>query len=492
MPAPGPPSPDMPDGELTAPPPSDLSDYTWDDSERKPAIAGGEGELADGTPLRSRLEEFQSFSDGLVRYRFMEEPALHALCARIFPDGSPADCQRLSAELIRQGRLTRYQSAAIRQGKIKGLFIGDYVVLDKVGSGGMGIVFKARHRRLKRDVALKLLPPSFSRDRAAVARFRREAGAVARLRHPNIVQAIEAGEANGLLFLVMELVEGKDLSKTVKQGGPLAIAQAIDCLIQAACGLEEAHNYGITHRDIKPANLLIDGSGTVKVLDLGLARVNQIREFSEVESSDAELTLSGSIVGTVDYMAPEQAYDPRLADGRSDIYSLGCTLHYLLTGKAPYGGNSFMQRLLAHRENPIPSLRDARANVSPEIDAVFRRFMAKSPEGRPPTMGQAIAELKSCRPAASGKRKGKRPAPRDDPDESDEAPGSVYEFVETAATERSPVPEAAPTVFVRSRGSSIDRVEGYGFGRRRRRRRLLITLALISAALAAGWWYSRG
>src|SRR5262249_43131711 len=210
-------------------------------------------------------------------------------------------------------------------------------------------------------------------------------------------------ETNGLLFMVMELVNGKDLSRTVKEKGPLSITQAIDCLIQAARGLEEAHQHGIVHRDIKPSNLLLDRSGTVKVLDLGLARVNQIREFSEAESSDAELTTSGSVVGTVDYMSPEQAYDPRLADGRSDSYSLGCTWPFLRTGKAPYGGQTFRERLLAPRERPIPSLRDAHAIIPAEVDAVFRSLMSKSPEGRPQTMGQVIAELRSCRPSASGK-----------------------------------------------------------------------------------------
>ncbi len=184
-------------------------------------------------------------------------------------------------------------------------------------------------------------------------RFRREAAAVAKFRHPNIVAAIESGETHGLLFLVMEFVNGRDLSRTVKEKGPLSVVQTIDCIIQAARGLQEAHDHGIVHRDIKPANLLLDPTGTVKVLDLGLARVNQPDEFIAAGGSELDLTVSGSIVGTVDYMSPEQAYDPRMADGRSDIYSLGCTLHYLLTGKAPFGGQTFMERLLGHRERPF-------------------------------------------------------------------------------------------------------------------------------------------
>src|SRR5262249_18038629 len=253
-------------------------------------------------------------------------------------------------------------------------------------------------------------------------------------------------ETNGLLFMVMELVNGKDLSRTVKEKGPLSITQAIDCLIQAARGLEEAHQHGIVHRDIKPSNLLLDRSGTVKILDLGLARVNQIREFSEVESSEAELTTSGSIVGTVDYMSPEQAYNPRLADGRSDIYSLGCTLHFLLTGKAPYGGQTFMERLLGHRGRPIPSLRDTRAEIPADVTAAFRRLMAKSPERRPQTMGQVIAELQSCRSTASGKR-AKRPEIPEASEPTEEEPKSVYEFVASTESEVTPMPEAVSTVF---------------------------------------------
>src|SRR5262249_4779521 len=163
--------------------------------------------------------------------------------------------------------------------------------------------------------------------RAGVMRCRREAAAVARFRHPNLVSAIDSGETHGLLFLVMEFVNGRDLSQTVKEKGPLPVGQAIDCVIQAARGMQEAHEHGIIHRDIKPANLLLDASGTVKVLDLGLARVSQTDPFVADSMSDHDLTVSGAIVGTVEYMSPEQAYDPRAADGRSDIYSLGCSLH---------------------------------------------------------------------------------------------------------------------------------------------------------------------
>ena len=261
-------------GDLAEPPPSDLSEYTWNDSETERyepsdgASRGASGETRAGQGVG---DDIGQFVDTLIQTQLMPEVEVRALSAKIFPDGALAGVDRLADELVRLGKLTPYQAAAVRQGKTKGLLIGDYVVLEKIGAGGMGLVLKARHRQRERVVALKLLPPSFSRDRAAVIRFRREAATAAKFRHPNIVSAIEAGETHGLLFLVMEFVSGRDLSRTVKEKGPLSFAQTIECIIQAARGLQEAHDHGIIHRDIKPANLLLDSTGTVKVLDLGLA-----------------------------------------------------------------------------------------------------------------------------------------------------------------------------------------------------------------------------
>ncbi len=394
------------EGALKEPPPSDLSEYTWDDSETarlEPGSGEARGESASAASERLIGDDIGRFIDTLIQHRLVAEPEIRALSARLFPDGQPGGVQPFAAELIRLGKLTPYQAAAIRQGKTKGLVIGGYVVLDKIGSGGMGLVLRACHRQSQRIVALKLLPPSVSRDRAAVVRFRREAAAVAKFRHPNIVSAIDSGETHGLLYLVMEFVNGWDLARTVKEKGPLSVAQTIDCIIQAARGLQEAHDHGIVHRDIKPANLLLDSSGTVKVLDLGLARVNQTQELLAAGASESDLTVSGSIVGTVDYMSPEQAYDPRMADGRSDIYSLGCTLHYLLTGRSPFGGQTFMERLLGHRERPIPSLRAARRDVSEAVDATFQHLLAKSPDDRPQTMAAVIGELQACRGPTGGK-----------------------------------------------------------------------------------------
>jgi serine/threonine protein kinase/tetratricopeptide (TPR) repeat protein len=363
------------------------------DRGAEPAVAASPAGDAAGATVAD-LEEFRR---ALLEIGLVAEDELARFAAAAPPDEGVLG---LARTLVTAGKLTAYQSAALYQRKGRGLVIGPYLILDKLGAGGMGVVFKARHRRLGPVVALKILPPSFARDRMAVSRFKREVEAAGRLNHPNIVAALEADEDRGVHFLVMEYVEGRDLDRVVRERGPLRIAEALDYLIQAARGLEAAHAQGIVHRDIKPSNLMLDAAGTVRVLDMGLALiVDASNPFGAAAAT--RLTASGMYMGTVDYMAPEQAEDSKRADHRADIYSLGCTLFYLLTAREPFVGETVLKRLMAHQERPAPALRAARPDAPTPLEEAYQKMMAKRPADRPVSMSEVIALLEACRAAAA-------------------------------------------------------------------------------------------
>jgi serine/threonine protein kinase len=265
--------------------------------------------------------------------------------------------------------------------------IGEYTLLEELGGGGMGRVFRAVHRKLHREVAVKVLPQTALQSRESVERFQRETHALAKLSHVNIVAVHDAGIVEGTHYFVMDLVDGKDLSRLVHDDGPLSPERAVDCVLQVARGLEYAHASGVIHRDIKPSNLMLDARGKVQILDLGIARVEA------TDDAPTDLTRTGSILGTVDYMAPEQALSTRAADQRADVYSLGCTLYFLLTAQTVYGGDTVMQRLVAHREHPVPSLSKACSSAPAWLDQVFQRMIAKRPQDRMQSMTEVISAL---------------------------------------------------------------------------------------------------
>ena len=268
--------------------------------------------------------------------------------------------------------------------------LGQYEVQEKIGQGGMGTVYRAMHTRLKRPVAIKVLPAGRLRDPQAVARFQREMEAVGQLDHPNLVRAHDAGEAEGQHFLVMEFLDGINLAQLVRQSGPLTVVDACETVRQAALGLQYAHEHGLVHRDVKPSNLMLTTDRQIKVLDLGLAKL------AEDAAVAGDMTSAGQVLGTGDYIAPEQGENPRQADARADIYSLGCTLYYLLTGQAPFSGPqyaTFMQKIMAHAKEPVPPIQTLRSDIPEGVVAILERMLAKAPEGRFQTAAELVDVL---------------------------------------------------------------------------------------------------
>ncbi len=338
------------------------------------------------------VQPIESVLDQLERYGVLashQQAAVSAEDANAFTD--PVEFVK---HLIRKELLTIYQGRKLLQGRGADLVVGQYVILDKIGEGAMGRVYKALQRRLDRVVALKILRSQLLNNETAVRRFQREARAAAQLAHPNIVRLFDADQVEQVYFLAMEYVDGIDLSRLIKElkerGESMEVARACEIIRQAAVALQHAHDQGLIHRDIKPSNILVthglrlpDGrvrdAGIVKVLDMGLARPQVANLDPETSGS---LTQDGTVVGTPDYMSPEQGKNSRTVDHRADLYSLGCTLFFLLTGRALFDQGSAVEKLLQHQQDIPPDVRGFRPEVPVGVVGILQRLLAKNPDDR--------------------------------------------------------------------------------------------------------------
>lgn len=399
--------------------------------------------------------------------------------------------------------MTRFQVDQFLQGKARGLIIGGYRVREPIGAGGMALVYLGEDPKTRQLVALKLLPPSAAADEESLRRFQREARACAALDHPNIVRAFAVGQEGKVHYLVMEFVDGKTLHEVVQAEGPLEIHRACDFARQAALGLQHAHEAGLIHRDIKPGNLIVDARGTVKILDLGLARF-----LGEAEGGGSEEVLTKGVIGTPDYLAPEQTRDSHGVDIRADIYGLGGSLYFALTGRPPFGEEGTaarkLQWQLTHDPYPIHMFRP---EVPEELVAILGKMLAKDLRQRyqkPAEVAEALepwthpeAVTESGRPRrARGSQSNREnisaspltprkptPAPRSIHRPQRSAAAEVRLSDESAPAARGPFSGPAPAGRkMPAPATARQAKKGNGLV-------LLVILIVILAAAGAGWWF---
>jgi serine/threonine protein kinase/formylglycine-generating enzyme required for sulfatase activity len=327
---------------------------------------------------------------------------------------SKPDIQGLAKDLNRRGWLTAFQIKEIFKGHGRELHLDRYILIDLLGEGGMGRVYKAHDTRMGRDLAIKVIRKDKLKHPAAVGRFEQEIQALSKMSHPNVVTVFDAGHTGETHFYVMELIDGIDLTKIVQKRGPLGFPEACEYIRQAALGLQHAFEAGLVHRDIKPSNIIVSRNGRqVKLVDLGLARLLENEAAAEAAG---RITQEGFVIGTPDFLAPEQARNPMAVDIRADIYSLGGTLYYILTGKVPFDGANATEKMLKHCTEPPPGLLSHRPDAPPALEQIIHWCMAKTADVRPQTPLQlALALQPFCPllpPTFAGPSSGPYPVPR--------------------------------------------------------------------------------
>jgi serine/threonine-protein kinase len=444
--------------------------------------------------MASTISDHNTFLQNLQQSELLTQEQLREIAERCIGNVAAIDVARA---IVRRGWLTRFQARMLLHGRTSGFFLGPYRILDLVGKGGMGRVYKAVHQTMNRTIALKVLAPSLVKTEKARALFNNEVQTAARLNHPNIVHAYDANAVDGRHYLAMEFINGTTLSKLVHLRGPLPIGIACEVIRQAALGLQHAHEQGLVHRDIKPANLMVAVvRGTtpqaprrqlqVKILDFGLA---QLHRRPKRVSPEESASLRHPITGTPDYMSPEQARNRNMVDIRSDLYSLGCTFYYLLTAHVPFPGGGLLDKLIRHHsELPTPPDK-LRPGIPAGVAAIVLKLMAKDSAERyqtPQELAAALAPYASVpaayRPRTPKARLQSADVPVAVPAEKTLTPGLDDTSPHAAVVTESSAEQEALSAWVEI---CLDE-------RRRQRRRLWwFAGAVASAAMAAAgalWW----
>jgi serine/threonine protein kinase len=332
-----------------------------------------------------------AFVEAVRKSRLIQPKRLHAYLRQLRALAViPCEPKELATVLIQNGFLTYFQAMQLLKGRHRGFYLNKYKILERLGSGSNSSVFLCQHLSMRRKVALKILPIGKAEDPASLARFYREARAAAALDHPNIVRTYDNGQEGDLHFLVMEYVDGSSLQEIVKKHGPMETARAAAYIRQAAMGLQHLHQAGLIHRDIKPGNILLERRGIVKLLDMGLARFYQ-DHWDMLTQQNNQMT----ILGTADYLSPEQTLNSHDVDIRTDIYGLGATFYFLLAGRPPFDVKAVSQKLLAHLLKEPTPLRELRPEVPEALAAIIEKMMAKDRAQRYPSAAAVVAALSS-------------------------------------------------------------------------------------------------